>query len=483
VSALAPLNLLSDAQVEQIHAAALRILAHTGLAFTSDEALGYFRSAGARVDGNRVYLERGLVEQAVANAPAEYTLHARNPANNVTIGGRVCAAMPSGGAPYVRDLVGTRRPGTLADVEAITRLSAMAPEVQIVARKPVEAQDVPVPVRHLECWRAALLLADKPVSSGFVGGRAEAEDALQMLAALFGGESALDGHPVAQCNINVNSPLLYDRAMVEGLIAFARWGQPVVVTPFVMAGVMGPATLAGALAQHNAEVLGGVVLAQLVRPGTPVVYGTATSNVDLRSGAPAIGSPESAISVAVCAQMARHYGLPCRGGGALTDSPLPDAQSNYERMLLLMTSVLSGVHFMMQALGVLESYLTFSYEQFVIDLELLAMLRRLVQPLEVSDETLALDTIEAVGPGGFFLDASHTLRHMREAHYLPSVSQRLPYEQWLADGAPDTARRANQRCQALLERYVPPPVDAAAAGRLDDFVERRRHELLGSPSP
>jgi trimethylamine--corrinoid protein Co-methyltransferase len=310
-----------------------------------------------------------------------------------------------------------------------------------------------------------------------VGGRQEAEDALQMLAAVFGGEAALDGHPVAQCNMNVNSPLLFDRAMVEGLLAFARLGQPVIVTPFVMAGVMGPATLAGALAQHNAEVLTGVTLTQLVRPGTPVVYGTATSNVDLRSGSPATGSPESAISVAVAAQLARHYGLPCRGGGALTDSPVPDAQSNYERMLLLMTSVLSGVNFMLHGAGILESYLTVDFEQFVIDLELIAMLRELVRPLEITPETLALDAIAAVGPGGFFLDAPHTLQHYRQAHFLPGISIRQPYDQWAAAGAQDAAKRANARCRELLAGYVEPVMESGARGRLEDFVERRKVEV------
>jgi trimethylamine--corrinoid protein Co-methyltransferase len=223
-----------------------------------------------------------------------------------------------------------------------------------------------------------------------------------------------------------------------------------------------------------------VTLTQLVRPGTPVVYGTATSNVDLRTGAPATGSPESAIAVAVAAQLARRYGLPCRGGGALTDSPVPDAQSNYERMMLLMTSVLSGVNFMLHGAGSLESYLTVDFEQFVIDLELIAILRELVRPLEISPETLALDAIAAVGPGGFFLDAAHTLQHSRQAHFLPAISVRQPYDQWLAAGGQDAARRANARCRDLLAGYTQPPMDSPARGRLDDFVERRKGELLGS---
>ena len=477
VSSLAPLDFLSEAQVAQIHAASLRILGRTGVVFNHAAAVDHFRRAGARVEENRVYLEAELLQQCLAPAPAQYTLHARNPAHDVTIGGNRCAVMPAGAPPFVHDLEGRRRPGTLADVEHFTRLSAMAPQVQVVARKVVEAQDVPVAVRHLACWQAVLTLADKPAQSGFTGGRAEAEDVLQMLAIVFGGEEKIDGVPVAHCSVNVNSPLLYDGPMLEGLMTFAGYGQPVLVSPFVMAGVTGPTTLAGTLAQHNAEVLAGIALAQLVRPGTPVLYGTATSNVDMRNAAPATGSPESALSIAVCAQLARHYGLPCRGGGALTDSPLPDAQSHYERTLTALISVLSGVNYLMHGLGLLESYLAVSYEQFVLDLELVAMIRRLVQPVAISPETLALETIDDVGPGGFFLDAAHTLRHYRDVHFFPQISLRQNYEQWLAAGGQDAVQRANERCRHLLASYEQPALPPDVAGRLHDFVERRKRAL------
>ena len=472
------LNFLADSQVEQIHEAALTILSETGIQFNNEAAVTYFRQAGARIEENRVYLRRDLIEHCLDTAPTQYTLKARNPKNSVTIGGNQCAVMPGGGPAYVRDLAGVRRPGTLADVENFARLSAMSPEVHVIARKAVEAQDVPVALRHLECWRAGLILADKPIQSGFVGGQAEAEDALQMLALAFGEEAAIDGTPVAHCSVNANSPLLYDAPMLESLLAFARYGQPILISPFVMAGVTGPTTLAGTLAQHNAEVLAGIALTQLIRPGTPVLYGTASSNVDMRNANPAIGSPESALSIAVCTQLARYYNLPCRGGGALTDSPLPDAQSNYERMFTLLMSILSGVNFLMQGVGILESYLTISYEQFVIDLELLAMIRHLMEPFEISAETLALDTIKAVGPGGHYLEAPHTIRHYRQAHFLPQISLRQPYEQWEAEGAKDAVQRANERCREMLAGYIQPPLDIAKADALHNFVEKRRSQLL-----
>ena len=470
-------NLLSPGQVEQIHIASLKILARTGVRFHDDTAVSLFKTAGAKTVGQHVYLEKELIEHCLALAPAHYTLQARNPQNNVTIGGDSCAVMPGGGPPFVRGLDGIRRPGTLADVQNFAKLSQLSPDVHVMARKAVEAQDVPVAIRHLECWRTILTLSDKPGQSGFVNGRSEAEDVLQLLAIVFGGDSAIDGTPVAHCSINVNSPLLYDTAMLEGLMAFAHYGQPILITPFVMAGVTGPTTLAGALAQHNAEVLAGLCLVQLVRPGTPVLYGTATSNVDLRNGNPAIGSPESAQSIAICAQLARRYNLPCRGGGALTDSPIADAQSNYERMFTLLTSVLSGVHFLMHGLGILESYLTMGYAQFVLDLDLLGMVRQLVRPFPINEDTLALDTIDAIEPGGHFLATPHTMQHFREAHFYPQVGLRLPVEQWQAEGSQDASQRATERCRELLANYEQPEMDTAVADALENFIAARKQKL------
>ncbi len=460
----------------------MRILADTGLRFLAPDAIRHFKQAGARVEGDRVFLDESLVSASLQTAPGMFTLHARNSAHNVTIGGDHCAVMPGGGPPFVLDLDGVRRPGTLADLENFARLSQISPEINVMARKAVEAQDVPVAFRHLACWRSILTLTDKPAQSGMLGGRAEAEDILQMLAIVFGDEASIQDRPVAQCSVNVNSPLVYDKAMLESMMAFAAYGQPVLISPFVMAGVTGPATLAGSLAQHNAEVLAGVVLAQLVHPGAPVVYGSASSNVDLRSGAPAIGSPESGVNIAACAQLARHYGLPSRGGGALTDSPTTDSQAGFERMFTLLTSVLSGVNFLMHGVGILESYLTLSYTQFVMDLELLNMVARLVQPLDISDDTLALGAIHAVGPGGFHLDTAHTRQHSRQAHFLPEVSLRQSYEQWSDEGRLTTAERAAMRCAELLKQYEKPPMDARVRDRLESYVERRKIQLTDSPA-
>ena len=474
--------------MEKIHQAGQQILTRTGVVFNHPQAIELFKQAGTRVEDNRVWLEWDQVAEALRQVPKGYRLHGRSSQSSVQIGspdadepaGRpinTTAIMPGGGPAFIRDLSGVRRTGTLADLADLTKLSHMSPGVHVIARKSVEAQDVPVPHRHLETWRTVLTHSDKPAQSGFIGGRPEAKDLLAMLAIVHGGRERLDGYPVAQCSINVNSPLFYDTAMLDGLLTFAELGQPVLISPFVMAGISGPTTLAGTIAQQNAELLAGITLTQLLRPGAPVLYGAATSNVDLRNANPAIGSPESALSTAICAQLARYYGLPSRGGGALTDAPVPDAQSNYERMFTLLTTVLSGVNYMMQGLGILESYLTMSYEQFVIDLDLIEMVREFVGGIEISAETLALDTIDEVGPGGFFLDAAHTMRHYRDAHFFPKIGIRQPYEQWEEAGSVDALSRANARCREMLASYEAPNIVPERLEALNAFVARRKSEI------
>lgn len=467
------LTLLDDAQIEQLHRASLDILEGTGITFKHPDALAQFRQAGCLVHDERVCLDRSVVEQALATTPSCYTLKSRYGVADVTVGGDNLAVMPAGGPPFIYDLDRRRRPGTLTDLRDLIKIAHTAPRINVMARKLVDPPDIPPETRHLLAWHACLTLSDKPVQSGFAGGRREAEEVLELLALAFGGEDQLRGVPRAQTNVNVNSPLVYDGAMLEGLLAFAQWGQPVQISPFVMAGVTGPSTLAGALAQHNAEILAGMVLTQLVNPGTPVLYGSATSNVDLRTGAPATGSPESAASVAISAQFARFHGLPSRGGGALSDAPVPDQQSAYERMMLLMTSVLSGVNFVMHGAGILESYLTVSPAQMAMDLEMLDMLATFLAPLDIDDTTLALDTIDEVGPGGMFLQTSHTLARYRDVHFLPVIGLRKTYEQWQSEGGESVLTRAENRCREMLDRYRPPEVPAPVRDAMDDYVDKR----------
>ncbi len=473
------LALMSDDQAAAIHAASLRILETTGVIFREEKAVSLFRDAGTRVDGERIYIGSDLIARALETAPAIYTLRAADPTFDVNVGGDHIAVMPAGGPPFIYDLDRQRRPGTVADLDMLVKLAHVSPAINVVGRKMIEAQDVAPPSRHLPCWQSCLTLSSKPVQSGFVHGGYEARDVMRMLSIVHGGDDAVRGTPRAQTNVNVNSPLVFDRPMTEALMVFAEWGQPVQVSPFVMAGVSGPATMAGALAQHNAEILAGVVLTQLVRPGAPVLYGSATSNVDLRSGAPAIGSPESAFAIAASTQLARFHGLPSRAGGALTDSPIPDMQSAYERAMTLTTSVLSGVNFIMHGAGILESYLSVSPAQLVMDCEMLDSLGVLTGPLEVNEDTLALDVINAVGPGGMFLGSEHTQSRFRDVHFLPEIAVRQGHEQWQAEGGHDALARAEDRCRELLENYVAPEMNDGVREELDAFVKIRTRDIEG----
>jgi trimethylamine--corrinoid protein Co-methyltransferase len=279
--------------------------------------------------------------------------------------------------------------------------------------------------------------------------------------------------------INASSPLRYDERMLGGMITFGRAGQVLVITPFILAGAMSPITLAAALAQQNAEALAGIAFVQLVRPGAPVLYGGFTSNIDMKSGAPAFGTPEGAWAMAIGAQLARRYGLPYRGSGSLNTSKVPDAQAAWETMWTTWPAVLAHTNFIMHAVGWLDGGLTVSYEKIVIDMESLAMFQHFLGGLEISDETLALDSIAAVPPGGHHFGTPHTQARYATEFYAPILADRRNYETWLQDGAPDAAQRANRVWKQLLAEYEPPPLDPAVREGLLEYVERRERELTG----
>jgi trimethylamine--corrinoid protein Co-methyltransferase len=265
--------------------------------------------------------------------------------------------------------------------------------------------------------------------------------------------------------------------MLGGLITYARAGQVTFITPTILAGAMSPVTMAAALAQQNAEVLGGAALTQLVRPGAPVIYGGFTANIDLRRGSPAFGTPEGAWAALAGAQLARRYGLPCRGSGALTTSKATDAQAAYESLWTLWPAVLAHTNLIMHGAGWIDGGLTVSFEKFIIDLENLAMFRRFLEGFAVDDATLALETIAEVGPGGHHLSTSHTLERSRTAFFPASLSDRLAYDTWALAGGEDAATRANRIWKEMLAGYEQPPLEPATAEALSDYVARREREL------
>lgn len=471
-----PMEVVSAEQLERLHAASMRILEEIGLSFLDSETLSILEQAGARVDHARrhAWLDRGLVLEAVAKAPQAFNWRARNPLHNVPIGGDAIALAPQGGVAYVNSLDRGRRRGTLEDYENFLKINQMVGVLHFAGEQLIAPYEVPASLRHLRRLPRALTLTDKAVMEA-AHGREITADAVAMAKLAFG--DVLDGGPVIGGVINASSPLRYDDRMLGGLITFARAGQVTIVTPFILAGAMSPISIAAALAQQNAEALAGVALTQLVHPGAPVIYGGFTTNVDMRSGSPAFGTPEGAWALAVGAQLARRYGLPYRGSGSLNTSKTPDAQAATETAWTIWPAVLAHTNFIMHAVGWLEGGLTVSYEKIMLDLESLAMFQHFLAGFEISDETLALDMMAEVGPGGHHFGTAHTQARFSTEFYQPFLADRQGFENWVAAGSQDAAQRAHALWKDVLAAYEPPPVDPALREALDDFVARREREI------
>jgi len=472
-----PLEILPPEGIEKIHNASLDLLETTGICVMDEEALSLFEKAEARVDhqSQMVWLDRGWLMETVAQAPASFTWRARNPERNVRIGGNNIALAANGGMAYASNLDVGRRRGTLEDYEAFLKLGQMCNVIHINAGELVAIQDVPSSARHLRRLLANFLYTDKAVLEA-AHGRIIPQDCLEMAKIVFGD---LSGDPIFGGVINVSSPLRYDGRMAGGLISYARAGQVAIVTPFISAGAMGPITVAGALTQQNAEALTGIALTQIVNPGVPVIYGNFTTPTDMKSGAPAFGTPEAAWATLVSAQLARRYNLPFRGSGSLNNSKVPDAQAAWESHWSLWPVMFAHTNFVLHSVGWLEGGLTASYEKWIIDAENLAMFFHFFKGFEISDETLALDMIAEVGPGGHHFGTSHTQARYATEFYQTTLADRLGYETWAAAGSWDTAKRAHAIWKDLLAQYEPPPLDPIFKEALIEFVEKREKELEG----
>ena len=475
VTPFRPLEILSEEQLEAIHRASLRILAEIGVQVLGDRAIDLLAAAGASVDRaeRRVRLEPGLVEERIRTAPATFTLHARNPDRSIEIGGRHLAFTSVGGPAFVADLDRGRRPGNSADLRDYVRLIGALDVIHQEAGGPLEATDLPVLTRHLDLYELLATTLDKTWQCvGF--GRVPVDDAIEIAALARGvGRDALVATPSLMTIINSNSPLRLDGPMSDGLIEMALHGQAVVATPFTLAGAMSPATIAGALAEQNAEALFMVVLTQLARPGAPVVYGGFTSNVDMRTGSPAFGTPEYVKAAFATGQLARRYGLPFRSSN-VTGSNTVDAQAAYESEMAVWGAVMGGVNLLYQGAGWLEGGLTASYEKLILDAEILQMIGEVLQPLVVDEAEIGVDAIAAVGPGGHFFGAAHTLQRFEHAFYRPMLSDWRNFEAWQEDGSRTAAERANRIWKQLLAEFEPPPLDPAAGEAIAAFVARRK---------
>ena len=467
-----PHDLLSPDGLDLIESKADQILAEVGIDVNEPEDRDEFRRAGASIEGTRVRFEPGHVRELAGTAPREFTQHARNPDKSVVIGGDHIVMAPAYGSPFVRDLAGGRRYASLEDFENFVKLTHATPWLHHSGGTICEPVDVPVNKRHLDMVYAHVKYNDQAFM-GSVTVPERARDSVEMARLVFGADF-VDEHCVILGNANVNSPLVWDNAMTGAIRAYAEANQAPVVVPFILGGAMGPVTLAGDIAQAHAETMVGVALAQLIRPGCPVVYGNFLSSMALRSGSPTFGTPEPAIGSLVVGQMARRVGLPLRCAGSFTASKLPDGQAMAESTMSMMSAILCGTNFILHSAGWLEGGLSMGYEKFMMDADLCGALHRYVQGVSLDDDEFAIDGFHEVGPGKHFFGSQHTLRHYETAFYDAPTADNNSYEQWRDAGESRTEDRAARRVAETLASYEPPPLDDAVAAALLDYIGRKK---------
>ena len=471
-----PLHLLSSEGVETIHDASLRVLEELGIELWSETARQLFADAGAIVDGEVVRVGREVIEHALSTAPRQFTLTSRNPDKALTIGGDHMAFGLVAGPPSVHDEVNGRRPSNMDDYQNFIRLAHYFNAIHIIGNQVASPLELPANNRHLDAYRANLTLSDLSYHCLSIG-RGRALDGIQMMAISRGiSLEEIAESPGVTTIINVNSPRRFDEEMAHGLMTLAEFGQPVSVTPFTLMGAMTPVTLGAALVQQNAEALFGIALTQLTRPGAPVMYGAFTSNVDMRSGAPAFGTPEHAKANVASGQLARRYNLPYRASNS-NASNVVDAQAAYETQMALWGCVLGGANLVYHAAGWMEGGLQASYEKLVLDVEMLQHMMEYLTPIELTEADLAFDAMERVPTGGHFFGDQHTMERYENAFYSPMLSDWQNHGAWTDSGAQTATQRATGIWQTALADYQQPPMDDAIVAELDDYVARRKEEI------
>ena len=477
VNRFPPICAISDDEVEFIHQSSLTVLEQVGVEIMSPEGRNLLVENGAKAstNGDVVYIDRGLVEECLKTIRPSFTLHARNPFHNLEVGTDKVLFGTVGSAPHASDLDHGRRTGNLHDYRNFLRLTHQLNIVHFISGYPVEPVDVHASIRHLECLRDCVVLSDKAFHAYSLG-RQRNLDAIEIvkIARQLNDEQLLQ-QPSLITVINSNSPLRLDGNMVTGIIEMSRKNQIVILTPFTLSGAMAPVTLTGAVTQQNAEVLVGLTISQLTRPGAPFVYGGFTSNVDMRSGAPAFGTPEYMKAALITGQMARRYRLPFRSSNTNAANTV-DAQSAYESVFSLWGAINGHAHIVLHAAGWMEGGLTASFEKFVMDADLLQMISEYLQPVPVNQDESAIEAMVQAGHGGHFFGTDHTQQRYRDAFYTPLLSDWRNYETWSEAGSPQTMEHANRLYKQLLAGYEPPPLDPAVREELDDFVDRRISE-------
>jgi len=439
------------------------------------EALALWKDAGADIDGNRVRIPRGLARTLCASAPAEFTQLARNPEKNVRIGGDSLVLAPVYGPPFVRDADAGRRYATIKDFRNFVRLGYMSKWLHHSGGTLCEPTDIAVNKRHLDMVYAHMTLSDKPFM-GAVTAPERASDTVQMARILFGEQTVADNTVITSL-ININSPLTFDSMMMNAMEVYARENQASIVSPFIVGGAMAPVTVAGTLSQVLAEVLAGIGYSQLLRKGSPAIFGAFVTSIDMNSGAPTFGTPEANQILYGAGQLARRMNLPFRSGGGLCSSKLPDAQAAYESAVTLQAALIGGVNFMLHSCGWLEGGLVSSYEKFVLDADHLGSLHRFAEGIDFSENGLGLDAVREVQPGGHFLGCAHTQTNYKNAFWRSELFDYKPFETWLEEGERDTQALATNRVKQLLGQYEQPPIDPAVDEALLAFISRKKESM------
>ncbi len=476
--AFKPAELLGEDDIERIHRYSMLLLRDVGLEFALPEAWDILEREGARVDRETgmVRFDPEVVRHWVAKAPPGFSIAGRNPDRNLLIGGKEIAYGSAASTPNVMDADRGRRPGNAADFRKLVKLSHALGTVDFFSGYPTEPSDLPVNTRHLDCNYDLLTLSDRVIRLYAIG-RTRIDDGLEMVAIAHGiSRDQLMTAPRTITVLNVNSPLKVDASLLSGAMEMARNGQAVIVTPVAFAGAMSPITLSGSLVQHNAECLGVIAFLQMVNPGAPVLYGSIVTNIDMKSGAPAFGTPETVTGAIATGQLARHYGLPTRLFGACSSNAV-DAQAAYETLFTLWACNLAGVSLAFHSHGYLETGLITSFEKAILDSDLVGMMKALARPIELSDGEEVLAAIRNVGPGGHFLASEHTLARYETAFHSPLLSDWRDYDAWLADGGQDYAQRANKKWKDLLNAYERPAMNAGTEEALGEFVSQRKQEI------
>jgi trimethylamine--corrinoid protein Co-methyltransferase len=466
------MHCFTDQEKLQIHDASVALLERTGVVFQNEGALSVFKKHGIKVNGEKVFIKEPQIQKALETVPDKFEITARNPEKSVIVGEGDPVCAPGYGSPFIMTKTGERREGTLEDYINFCKLVHTSEQIDMTGYEMIEPSDVKKEHAYLYQMQANMVYADKPFM-GSVAPKQAAKDAIEMAGILWGDDRSAHDRYVILPTINPVSPLMWPDDMAAAILIYAESNQPIMFENLVMSGSTGPVSLAGTIILQNAEILSGLVLTQLVNPGLPVIFGCLGGVTDMRTGNLSIGAPEGSIFVSATAQMAQYYGIPGRSGGNLTDAHLPDMQAGIESVICLYTAMRSGITFLLHSCGILGAYMSMSYEKFVIDEEIIAMVKRMMQPIDVSTEMIDLETIEQVGIGGEYLTHPNTLEQFRNEHFQSNLFTRLGYNEWVEAGSKDLCEKASSIVKERIASYEKPDIDRTTEKQISRFIEKQ----------